>query len=58
MLYIARVTEDGVAYEYEYGNMDHALYHYNHEKNVEIVRYDGKEETIIRRKINGKECEV
>lgn len=58
MLYIARVLDGGTAYEYEYGNMDHALEHFNHEKNVEIIRYNQGKETILRRKIDGKECEV
>ena len=57
-LYIARVFEDGIAYEYEYGNMDHALEHYNHEKNVEIIRYNQGKETILRRKINGKDLTI
>lgn len=58
MLYIARVYEDSTAYEYEYGNMDHALEQYTHEKTADILRYENGEEKLVRRKVDGKEMEV
>ena len=58
MLYIVRVYEDGTAYEYEYGNMDHVLEQYNHEKTADILRYENGEEKLIRRKIDGKDLTI
>ena len=58
MLYIVRVIKDNVAYEYGYGNMNHALDQYNHAKNAEIIRCDKENEKVLRWKINGKEQAV
>ena len=44
MLYIVRVFEGGETYEYEYGNLIHALEHYDSEDEAVILEYrNGKE---------------
>ena len=58
MLYIVKVYESGEVYEYEYGNMDHALEHYANESMAKIVQYHKGKELVLRSKINGKELEV
>ena len=58
MLYIVRVFEYGSIFEYEYGNMDHALEQYNNEKSAAIIEYNKGKETILRSKSLGKELEV
>ena len=58
MLYITRVFEDGIIYEYEYSNMDHALKQYAQEKTADILEYKNGKEYLFRRKIDGKEREV
>ena len=58
MLYIVRVFEDGDTFEYEYGNIDHALEQYEHEKTAKIVQYYKGKEIILRSKAAGKELEV
>lgn len=58
MLYILKATEDGEVYEYEYGNLRHALEHYDKEETAMVIEYDNGKEDILIRKINGKECEV
>ena len=55
MLYIVRVYEDGKKYEYEYGNIRHALEHYIHEQTAKLVEYNNGEELIIKEKFNGVE---
>lgn len=58
MLYIVRAYDYGDMFEYEYGNLKHAEEHYETERDAYIVEYDKGKETILRRKINGEECEV
>jgi hypothetical protein len=58
MLYIVKVFEGDDVFEYEYGNMDHALEHYEHEKTAKIVQYYKGKEIILRSKAAGKELEV
>lgn len=45
-------------YEYEYGNIRHALEHFDHETTADVIKYDNGKEQLLRRKMNGKECEV
>lgn len=58
MLYILKVTEDNEVYEYEYGNLRHALDHYYQEETATIIEYYYGKEKILVSKICGKECEV
>lgn len=58
MLYIIRVFEDDSSFEYEYGNMDHALEQYAHETTADILEYKNGEENLVRRKVDGNEREV
>ena len=58
MLYILKVIEDGEVYEYEYGNLRHALEHYDKEETATVIEYYYRKEKILISKINGKECEV
>lgn len=53
MLYIVRVFEDDDTFEYEYGNMDHALEHYENESMAEIWEYNKGNETLVKGKISG-----
>ena len=55
MLYIVRVFEDNDTFEYEYGNMDHALEQYTYEKTADILEYKNGEEKLVRKKIDGEE---
>ena len=57
MLYIVRVFEDDFEYEYEYGNIMHALEQYAHEKTADIVAYDHGNEKVVRRKVDNNEHE-
>lgn len=58
MLYIVRVFEDGNVYEYEHGNIDHALEQYAQEKTAKLVLYHRGKEMILRSKDSGEELEV
>lgn len=58
MLYVLKVTEDGEVYEYEYGNLRHALEHYDKEETATVIEYYYRKEKILVQKINGEECEV
>lgn len=58
MLYIVKAYDDGEMFEYEYATLKHAGVHYTTEITAEIIEYNQGKETILRRKINGKECEV
>lgn len=58
MLYIVKVFEGDDVFEYEYGNMDHALEHYEHEKTAKIVEYHKGKEIILKSKLEGRELEV
>ena len=58
MLYIVRVFEGNDTFEYEYGNMGHALEQYTYEKTADILEYKNGEENLVRKKIDGKEREV
>lgn len=58
MLYVLKVTENGEAYEYEYGNLRHALEHYDKEATATVTEYYYRKEKILASKICGKECEV
>lgn len=58
MLYIVKVIEDGVTYEYEYGNLRHALEHYDKEETATVIEYYYRKEKTLVSKICGKECEV
>lgn len=58
MLYIVRVFEDGDTFEYEYGNMDHALEHYTSEKAAQIIEYHKGNDKILKSKLEEKELEV
>ena len=58
MLYIVRVYDDGEMFEYEYATLKHAEVHYTTETAADIIEYNQGKETILRRKIDGKECEV
>ena len=58
MLYILKVTEDGEVYEYEYGNLRHALEQYDNEETAMVIERYYKKEKILVQKINGEECEV
>lgn len=57
MLYLLKVTEGNETYEYEYGNLRHALEHYDLESTASVVEYNDGKELILRRKIHGKELE-
>ena len=58
MLYVLKVTEDGEVYEYEYGNLKHALEHYDKEETAVIIEHYYGKEKILASKICGKELEV
>lgn len=58
MLYIVRVFEDDDTFEYEYGNMDHALEQYEHERVAQIIEYHKGNEKILKSKTEEKELEV
>lgn len=58
MLYILKVTEDGEVYEYEYGNLRHALEQYDKEETAMVIERYYRKEKILVQKINGEECEV
>lgn len=59
MLFIVRAYETcGDMYEYEYGNVQHAMDHFNIEKTADLILYDKGKEKLLVRKIDGKECEV
>ena len=55
MLYIVRVFEDNETFDYEYGNMDHALEQYANEIAAYVLEYQDGEEKVVRRKVDGKE---
>lgn len=58
MLYIVRVFEEGETYEYEYGNLIHALEHYDSEDEAVILEYrNGKEKILVSRDLE-EELEV
>lgn len=58
MIYIVRAYDYGDMFEYEYGNLEHAEEHYENESDADIIEYNKGTEKILRRKMNGKECEV
>lgn len=58
MLYIVRVFEGNDTFEYEYGNMGHALEQYAHEKTADILEYKNGKENLVRRKVDDKERRV
>lgn len=59
MLYVLKVTDEfGDFYEYEYGNLRHALEHYDQEETATVIEYYYGKEKILVSKICGKECEV
>lgn len=59
MLYIVRARDCmSDMYEYEYGNIRHALEHYEHETTADVIKYDSGKEELLRRKVDGKEREV
>ena len=58
MLYVLKVTEDGEIYEYEYGNLRHALEQYDKEETATVIEYYYGKEKILVSKVCGKECEV
>ena len=58
MIYVVKVIEDGETYEYDYGNIVHAEYHYAHERTAAIYEYSGGIEYLVKSKIDGKELEV
>lgn len=58
MLYIVRIFEDDNIFEYEYGNIDHALEQYEHEIAADIFEYHKGKTTLVRSKIDGKERKV
>ena len=58
MLYIVKAYDNGHIFEYEYATLRHANVHYTTETDADIVAYNQGQETILRRKINGKECGV
>lgn len=41
-LYIVIVPEDSEVYQYEYGNLPHALEHYNNERSAFIFEYNSR----------------
>ena len=56
MLYIVRAYDTySDMYEYEYGYLNHAEEHFEREENADIIEYDQGKETILRRKMCGKE---
>lgn len=58
MLYIVKVFEGDDIFEYEYGNMGHALEHYEYEKTAKIIEYHRGKEIILKSKLEGRELEV
>lgn len=58
MLYIVKVAECGDVFEYEYGNMGHALEQYAHEETACIVEYNNGKEKVLKSKVLGEEMEV
>lgn len=58
MLYIVKVFDCNDMFEYEYGNIDHALEQYEHEKTADIIEYNKGNETLIKRKVNGVEGKI
>ena len=55
MLYIVKVAECGDVFEYEYGNLEQALYQYAHEETAMIIEYDNGKEKVLKSKVFGKE---
>lgn len=53
MLYIVAVKEDGEVYEYEYGNVEHAVQHAKEERSkgneIRVYSYAGGEQLDITR---------
>ena len=58
MLYVLKVTEDGEIYEYEYGNLRHALAHYEKEKTAAVIEYYYGKEKILVSKVCGKDLTI
>lgn len=58
MLYIVRIFEDDNVFEYEYGNMDHALEQYSYEYNADIFEWTKGKMKLVKRKVDGKEKEI
>lgn len=58
MLYIVRIFEGDEIFEYEYGNIQHALEQYAHEKTADILEYKNMEEKLVRKKVDGKDLTI
>lgn len=59
MLYVLKVTDEfGDFYEYEYGNLRHALEHYDKEETATITEYYYGKEKILVSKICGKDLTI
>ena len=58
MLYIVRASESDGVFEYEYGNLRHALEHYDNEYTATVVEYDNGEERVLVSKLRGKELTI
>lgn len=49
-IYIVKVFEGTETYEYEFGNLLHALQLYDQETTAELIAYRKGKETVIRKK--------
>ena len=49
-LYIVQVLEDGEIYDYEYGNIKHAIEHYNNEQTALLLEYKDGNHYLIKSK--------
>lgn len=49
-IYIVRVFEDDEIYEYEFGNLDHAMELFQSEANASLIKYRDSQETILESK--------
>lgn len=45
-LYIIKTSDDHGTYEYEYGNIRHALEHYDNEVKAELLQYRGNDQYV------------
>ena len=46
-IYIVIVHDEEEEFQYEYGNIEHAIEHYNEEQHAQLVAYDGNEHCLV-----------
>ena len=58
MLYVLKAIDYGEVYEYEYGNLRHAMEHYDKEKTAMVLEYNNGVAKILVSKICGEDLTI